>query len=619
MKNNVLISAVAGCCRLVALSALLFAGPFGCSDDNGGGNDNVNVDIDACVPDCSGRVCGPDPLCGESCGECTQEGDECSPEGLCVCAPLCDHRICGTDPRCLESCGNCDQVVIANPGFEMEFLSGADRPPYWYLGFPDEPLPPSSGSWSIVSDEVAEGSQSLRLRPTGQMSAVQILHLPASLLSGRTVGVTVSIRHEGMDQPPDFVLAAFNPELPDMLAGLAYRNADAEEGVWKDYHASFTGSDQALAVFVSLDASSMGGTAWFDDIRVQADPWSPGSGPDPASVDIPIFTRNFETGFVLDVAMDLSEVGSEHMVDKTEEAGSVANLFFHVCWCAITGESFEDHPPHKARLAQADRAKELGLELVLTLDFTHDSPDSVGDLNPKPDGTPAGDGTLLDPLVREAYESELLWLFDRIEPRYVMVGIEMNIMHDLHPDWWDAYREMLADVYESVKLRNPSTHVTAYHTLDWTVDSQGDLRQDNADIWRQLRPYIDSIAFSTYPNASLHGMPTNQYPAGYFSRPAEIDPSLPIFVPEFGMAGGGSSGFSEAEQAWVLRRMLSELAAANPVALIWYQAYDMLYLGAPITFQQWFDHEGMHSLDGTPKESYVIWKKVRALLPADPP
>ncbi|HOX44490.1 MAG TPA: hypothetical protein PK668_12880 [Myxococcota bacterium] len=36
-----------------------------------------------CVPDCAGRNCGLDPVCGESCGEC-QAGEECSAEGVCL-------------------------------------------------------------------------------------------------------------------------------------------------------------------------------------------------------------------------------------------------------------------------------------------------------------------------------------------------------------------------------------------------------------------------------------------------------------------------------------------------------------------------------------------------------
>ncbi|MBW1811509.1 MAG: hypothetical protein JRJ87_25195 [Deltaproteobacteria bacterium] len=60
-----------------------------------------------CAPDCTNRECGPDPVCGESCGTCT------SPlfclNGQCVdCIPDCTNRECGHDPVCNQSCGTCD-------------------------------------------------------------------------------------------------------------------------------------------------------------------------------------------------------------------------------------------------------------------------------------------------------------------------------------------------------------------------------------------------------------------------------------------------------------------------------------------------------------------------------
>jgi len=62
-----------------------------------------------CTPDCTGKVCGPDPVCGESCGTCTG-GETCDAQGQCVssCTPSCAGRECGWDPVCgTMDCGNC--------------------------------------------------------------------------------------------------------------------------------------------------------------------------------------------------------------------------------------------------------------------------------------------------------------------------------------------------------------------------------------------------------------------------------------------------------------------------------------------------------------------------------
>jgi len=69
-----------------------------------------NSDHSGCkVKDCTGRECGPDPVCGESCGTCTGS-DTCDANGQCVssCTPSCAGRECGWDPICgTMNCGSC--------------------------------------------------------------------------------------------------------------------------------------------------------------------------------------------------------------------------------------------------------------------------------------------------------------------------------------------------------------------------------------------------------------------------------------------------------------------------------------------------------------------------------
>lgn len=57
----------------------------------------------ACQADCSALTCGPDPVCGESCGECSPS-EHCV-AGQCECVPVCATE-CG-DNGCGGSCGAC--------------------------------------------------------------------------------------------------------------------------------------------------------------------------------------------------------------------------------------------------------------------------------------------------------------------------------------------------------------------------------------------------------------------------------------------------------------------------------------------------------------------------------
>jgi hypothetical protein len=51
---------------------------------------DVVEEDDACIPDCTGRQCGPDPVCAVSCGTCTPP-EECDGAGQCV--PPCDLHV----------------------------------------------------------------------------------------------------------------------------------------------------------------------------------------------------------------------------------------------------------------------------------------------------------------------------------------------------------------------------------------------------------------------------------------------------------------------------------------------------------------------------------------------
>lgn len=57
-----------------------------------------------CIPDCSGRQCGPDPVCGQSCGTCMVSTEVCRLDtGLCE--DVCVGRDCGTSEGI--DCGTC--------------------------------------------------------------------------------------------------------------------------------------------------------------------------------------------------------------------------------------------------------------------------------------------------------------------------------------------------------------------------------------------------------------------------------------------------------------------------------------------------------------------------------
>ncbi len=84
---------------------------------------DVDTDTDeVCTPSCGERVCGPDPVCEQSCGQCP-EGKTCNSDGQCVaegCVPACGPRQCGLDPVCGTSCGECEAHEKCNDDGQCE-------------------------------------------------------------------------------------------------------------------------------------------------------------------------------------------------------------------------------------------------------------------------------------------------------------------------------------------------------------------------------------------------------------------------------------------------------------------------------------------------------------------
>lgn len=71
----------------------------------------------SCTPDCSGRECGPDPICHRGCGTCstgTCVSGVCRTDVNCPADSNCAGRVCGPDPVCGTSCGNCESPDVCS-------------------------------------------------------------------------------------------------------------------------------------------------------------------------------------------------------------------------------------------------------------------------------------------------------------------------------------------------------------------------------------------------------------------------------------------------------------------------------------------------------------------------
>lgn len=76
----------------------------------------ISASVEFCQPDCTGRACGPDPLCGISCGTCPAD-QACNSQGVCVDSGTHPGAgaFCNASSGCAYGPGGAD-ICVENPG-----------------------------------------------------------------------------------------------------------------------------------------------------------------------------------------------------------------------------------------------------------------------------------------------------------------------------------------------------------------------------------------------------------------------------------------------------------------------------------------------------------------------
>lgn len=283
--------------------------------------------------------------------------------------------------------------------------------------------------------------------------------------------------------------------------------------------------------------------------------------------------------------------------------GNLFNVFTHVRWNALREQPLLAGHERDLEIAKAARA--AGLDLVLVYDFTHDGRvtedviNGIGLVNQLPDGSPLPEGELANAAVQNALKRELYAIVDAIQPRYVFVGLELNIFLYRCPEQWDDFVTIYHDAYRTMKKTAPETVVSVYTA---GVPNPSELR-----ALSKLLPHLDNLAYSIYCDD-----PWN-LPDGYLTRIRQLDPYLPLFIPEFGVR---SKPGSEEQQARALAFLLEKFAAVDTQGIMWCFTYDMPpNSGGPDWFVEAFETIGLRRHDGTEKPAYQVWKNTYELPP----
>lgn len=506
--------------------------------------------------------------------------------------------------------------VIANSSFEDGITAYGYRPVSWMVGFVDSDIG-HLGRWSLDSTISTDGMYSLKMQSLGDEDdgyfLTQIIDCNTYDLDGKTVDISVDIKNESF-YGAYIVVIALQPESADSFLGTPAVGGvmlypEPHESDFTTLTGSFTASGPAQFIVAMIMIQGHTDFAWFDNFTVSFDDTPPGECPDTTGLP-DLFggaERSFYLGTTNEIPANLSEAAQARLSDEIAEIGDMMNLFFHIEWNSLSGEPLTKG--HERVIRMGEIASEKGLEIMLTLDFTHDSPSTLGDIIPLPDGTPIDS---LSPDIRNAYIAELLALVDAVDPIAVMVGIETSLYHRYNPDDWHNYVLLMAEVNDALSHR-PDIHISAYAILGDIITRDGHFIPSARAAWEEIMPYCASVAYSVYPeleDTALYADPL------FFTRLGEIAPEKPLLIAEFGIRSDTLQGFSEDIQLDFLQKALTALAGTtpSPYAVIWYGMHDTPYFGIwDHWFVEAFSTIGLKDYLGTSKKSFAALRRMREL------
>lgn len=238
---------------------------------------------------------------------------------------------------------------------------------------------------------------------------------------------------------------------------------------------------------------------------------------DPTSVD----TRTFRLGFT-SLPPENTEAGWQRgYLALAEHADMVVHSFQSgIPWNeALASSDYRDYPSGvraawdilvAANAAVVpDHDVYLMLNPIETARYDRLAP-YWGEIENLPLLEPWSSYTFDHPEVKTAYTNFVIAAIETFSPDYVAIGIESNILLAIRPDEWQAYKELNAHTYSTIKGLYPDLtvfttvhyeHMLALHAesiqlLDDVDDFYPDVLENEV---RQLLQHSDLFAVSTYP------------------------------------------------------------------------------------------------------------------------
>jgi hypothetical protein len=228
---------------------------------------------------------------------------------------------------------------------------------------------------------------------------------------------------------------------------------------------------------------------------------------------------------------------------------------------------------------------------------------------------------LNDPQVKAAYLQYVERIVGTMQPDYLLIGVEVNLLQRCKDTSWADYLELHKYIYQNIKVRHPSIPIMA--SVVSTCYFPGLSQEDDATAQRSqlknLLPYVDVLGFSVHPFMSA--WTAEKVPdAKFFTELFALAQGKPFAITESSypaqkwqiQSGNNTVRFNGTieKQAAFLKTMLDASATAGPRFVCWFciRDYDQLWdkLRQMSSLIVWRD-TGLIDETGRPRMALAVW------------
>ena len=220
-------------------------------------------------------------------------------------------------------------------------------------------------------------------------------------------------------------------------------------------------------------------------------------------------------------------------------------------------------------------------------------------------------GQLLRPMdvaTRQSYRDSARAFVKKYKPRYLGLGIEVNMLYEKSPSDFDGFVELFANVYRDVKSVSPTTQVFTVFQLERMKGLRGGLfggtNEPGNTHWNLLDRFPDSdiVAFTTYPDLIFKD--PGDIPPDYYSEIKAHTAKGTAFIEVGWHTAANPAGWesSETEQGRFVKAFFGLTRDLDPEIVIWSFLYDQNAIEP-------FRSMGLLRSDGSARPAWEEWTR----------